>query len=66
MDLDTAIRENTMITKTVRTYKRHRRSWHQPQATMNDVHVEKYHRETWWLFGFIPLYVRDTIIGNNL
>lgn len=51
-----------MVRKTVRIFKRLTKSWDEG----GESHIEKVVRETWWLFGVIPLYSRDTVQTSNL
>ena len=53
-----------MIRKTDKRFKRRSKVWARGYAT-EETCVDVVRRETWWL-AFIPLYVRETIIGNTM
>lgn len=53
-----------MVIKRVSIFKRLAPSWDRHSKT--DKHTEKVVRESWWLFGFIPLYIRDNVRTDNL
>lgn len=54
-----------MIRKSERQFRRRARTWNRSSA-VSDRHIERVLRQTWWLFGIIPLYSRDRIISDNL
>ena len=43
-----------MIVKTARIYDR----------LIKGKYRERVYRETWWLMGVVPLYMRETIVGS--
>lgn len=54
-----------MLSKRIKLFTRRARS--RPGSRINDDHhVEKVQRESWVLFGFIPVYSRETILAHNL
>lgn len=53
-----------MIQKTVRTFKRQVPSYEDRLGSSE--HLERVREETWWLFGFIPLYQTETIEATTL
>lgn len=56
-----------MIRKTVRYFKRLSPSWDGPtKSQTTDEHIERILRETWWLFGVLPIYSRDKIVADNM
>lgn len=54
-----------MIRKTAKVFKRRALSWESGYLT-NESHVETVYRETWWLFGIIPLYSHDALLRHSL
>lgn len=51
-----------MLRKTQRNFRRRVKTW--PER--NEHHNELVLRETWWLFGILPLYSRETIEKTNI
>ena len=52
-----------MILRRVRQFKRRVPDW---DHGVGERHIELVYRETWWLFGFIPLYSWDRIGSSNV
>lgn len=58
-------RGRRVIRKTVRHFRRRSFTWNNHRL-FPERHVETVLRETWWLFGVMPLYSRDEIVGTDI
>lgn len=54
-----------MVWKTTALFNRKAKTF-RSGGYLGHQHVERVRRETWWLCGLIPLYVRDSIEATNL